>query len=101
MASNQSHISPQSLPLRLPIWLIPNETGAPDNSLQGLASQLAQPCYGLAMPQNCDQLDSLIDLAAVFVESMKAKQPVGPYLVVGCSVFGCMVATAMVLQLER
>lgn len=89
------------LQLRLPVWLIHNETGAPDRQLQSLAGQLSQPCYGLAMPQDADRLQTVTDLARLYVASVKGVQPVGPYLLVGCSVFGSLLAGAMVSQLER
>lgn len=89
------------LQLRLPVWLMHNETGAPDGMLQKLADKLSQPCYGLAMPQDADQLQSMADLARTYVKSVKVAQPVGPYLLVGCSVFGSLLASVMVSQLER
>ena len=87
--------------LRLPVWLTPNETGAPDRAAHSLAGHLPQPCYGLALPQDCDQLESIADLAAQFLECVKARQSIGPYVIVGCSAFGSLVATAVVTQLER
>jgi len=89
------------LQLRLPVWLVHNETGTPDESQRQLAHQLSQPCYGLALPQDADQLRSVPDLATAYVKAAKAIQGVGPYLIVGCSVFGSLVATSMVSQLER
>lgn len=78
-----------------------NETGAPDRSLRQLAEQLQQPCYGLGMPQDCSGLQCVEDLAREYVERVTAVQPVGPYVLVGCSVFGSLIASAMASQLER
>ena len=89
------------LQLRLPVWLVHNETGTPDESQRQLAHQLSQPCYGLALPQDADKLHSVPDLASAYVKAAKAIQGVGPYLIVGCSVFGSLVATSMVSLLER
>ena len=61
---------------------------------------LSQPCYGLAVPQNADQLGDMADLARVYVGAVKAAQPVGPNLLVGASVFGSLLAALMVSQLE-
>ena len=69
--------------------------------MRKLAEQLSQPCYGLAMPQDADQLQTVPDLASACVKAMRGVQPQGPYLVVGCSVFGSLVATAVVSHLER
>lgn len=94
-------IDVRALQLRLPVWLVHNETGTPDESQRQLAHQLPQPCYGLALLQDADKLHSVPDLASAYVKAAKAVQNVGPYLVVGCSVFGSLVATSMVSQLER
>lgn len=53
------------------------------------------------MPQDADQLQTMPDLASVYVRAMRAVQPQRPYLLVGCSVFGSLVATAVVSHLER
>ncbi len=89
------------LQLRLPVWLVHNETGTPDESQRQLAHQLSQPCYGLALPQDADQLHSVPDMASAYMNAAKAVQGMGPYLIVGCSVFGSLVATSLVSQLER
>jgi len=89
------------LQLRLPVWLVHNETGSPDESQRQLVSQLSQPCYGLALPQDADQFHSVPDLARAYVKAARDVQGVGPYLIVGCSVFGSLVATSMASQLER
>lgn len=91
----------KSLQLRLPVWLIHNEAGSLDKSLKKLAQKLHQPCYGLAMPQDCSQLHCLDDLAVAYLECIRACQPVGPYVLVGCSVLGSLLAAAMTLHLER
>ena len=91
----------KSLQLRLPVWLIHNETGSPDRSLRKLAEKLHQPCYGLAMPQDCSKLHCLDDLAVAYLECVRALQPVGPYVLVGCSVVGSLLAAAMTSHLER
>lgn len=87
--------------LRLPVWLIHNEAGAPDRSLRKLAEKLHQPCFGLAMPQDCSNLQCLDDLASAYVECVRAHQPAGPYVLVGCSVLGSLLAAAMTSHLER
>ena len=89
------------LQLRLPIWLIHNEAGSPDRSLRKLAEKLHQPCFGLAMPEDCSELRCMDDLARVHLERIRRLQPVGPYVLVGCSVFGSLLASAMTSHLER
>lgn len=89
------------LQLRLPIWLIHNEAGSPDRSLRKLAEKLHQPCFGLAMPEDCSELRCMDDLARVHLECIRRLQPVGPYVLVGCSVFGSLLASAMTSLLER
>lgn len=89
------------LQLRLPIWLIHNETGSPDRSLRKLAEKLHQPCFGLAMPEDCSELRCMDDLATAHLECVRRLQPVGPYVLVGCSLFGSLLAAAMTFNLER
>ena len=89
------------LQLRLPIWLIHNEAGSPDRSLRKLAEKLHQPCFGLAMPEDCSKLHCMDDLARAHLECVRRLQPVGPYVLVGCSVFGSLLASAMTSQLGR
>ena len=98
-ASEAVHARPHQL--WLPIWLIHNEAGAPDESLRKLAQQLHQPCYGLAMPQDCSGLHSIEGLAERYLQRIVAVQGMGPYVLVGCSVVGSLVASAVTRQLER
>ena len=91
----------QPLQLQLPIWLVHNETGFPDRSLRQLAEKLHQPCFGLAMPENCSELHCIDDLAKTHLKCVRQLQPLGPYIFVGCSVLGSLLAAAMTSHLER
>ena len=104
--SFESHAFPligqnQPLELRLPIWLVHNETGFPDRSLRQLAEKLQQPSFGLAMPENCSELHCMDGLAKAHLKCVKRLQPVGPYVFVGCSVLGSLLAATMTTHLER
>lgn len=94
-------IQNQPLQLRLPIWLVHNERGFPDRSLRKLAEKLHQPCFGLAMPENCSELHCMDDLAKAHLKCVRQLQPVGPYVFVGCSILGSLLAAAMTTHLER
>ena len=53
------------------------------------------------MPRDCKGLQSVDNLAREYLERVMAVQPLGPYVIVGCSVFGSLIASAMTSQLER
>jgi thioesterase domain-containing protein len=87
-----------------PFFFLPGGEGTPLNSY-ALARWMApdQPVYGLqtrGLHGAHPPFDRIEDMAANHIESMRAVQPRGPYLLGGhCS--GGMVALEMALQLQR
>lgn len=102
-AGRRSGTPAQLLPApitRIPLWVVHNERGDISGSLKDLAAALPLPCYGLAMGADAEQCGSLEALAAQYVQSMQAVQPVGPYLVLGPSLAGSALAHAMAGALQ-
>jgi len=92
----------------LPVWFAPTETGSCSGALQAAASLLPMPAYGLSLDleavgqhSSCDALVSLPALASRCVQQLLAVQQAGPYVLVGCGVFSCMLAAAMASELEH
>jgi thioesterase domain-containing protein len=84
--------------------------------MQQLADQLPLPVFGLEVaPEGGQQQQqvaggrfttsssssSIQEVAAGHLKTLLALQPVGPYLLLGCGPFSCMLATAMACELEH
>lgn len=94
----------------LPVWFAPGETGSCAGAVQASAELLPMPAYGLSIDLDAVQadehqregvLESLPELAAHCVQQLLAVQQAGPYVLVGCGVFSCMLASAMASVLEH
>lgn len=88
----------------LPVWFAPGETGSCSGALQAAAELLPMPAYGLSLDVDSPELqavDSLQALAALCVQQLLSVQQAGPYVLVGCGVFSCMLAAAMSSVLEH
>lgn len=104
----------------LPVWFMPGETGTCSATLQAAAGLMPMPAYGLSLELLDDDaattattddgsssssgggvLESLPALAAHCVQQLFAVQQAGPYVLVGCGVFSCMLAAAMASELEH
>lgn len=88
----------------LPVWFAPGETGSCSAVLQAAAELLPMPAYGLSLDVESPELqavDSLQALAAQCVQQLLSVQQAGPYVLVGCGVFSCMLAAAMSSVLEH
>jgi thioesterase domain-containing protein len=88
----------------LPVWFAPGETGSCSAALQAAAELLPMPAYGLSLDVESPELqavDSLQALAALCVQQLLSVQQAGPYVLVGCGVFSCMLAAAMSSVLEH
>ncbi len=87
-----------------PFFFVPSGEGNVHN-FHGLARRMApdQPFYGL-QPRGLHgahpPFDRIEDMAADHIESMRAVQPRGPYLLGGHCI-GAMIALEMALQLQR
>jgi hypothetical protein len=95
----------------LPVWFVPGETGTCSAALQHAAQLLPMPAYGLSLDSNAvtaaaeglgeqPVFESLPALAAHCVQQLLSVQQAGPYVLVGCGVFSCLLASAMVSELE-
>jgi hypothetical protein len=93
----------------LPVWFAPGETGGCSKVLQAAANMLPMPAYGLSLDLDAAAagsgsegvFDSLPELAAHCVAQLLAIQRAGPFVLVGCGVFSCMLAAAMASVLEH
>lgn len=93
----------------LPVWFAPGETGSCSKVLQSAANMLPMPAYGLSLDLEAAAagtgsegvFDSLPELAAHCVAQLLAIQRAGPFVLVGCGVFSCMLAAAMASVLEH
>jgi len=86
---------------RIPLWMMHSERGDVSGAQKELAAMLRAPCYGLALGPDADDCNCVEDLAAAYCAAIFEMQPTGPYLLVGTSVAGCVIAHAMALHLER
>lgn len=95
----------------LPVWFVPGETGACSAALQNAAQLLPMPAYGLSLDSNAvtaaaegfdlePAFESLPALGAHCVQQLLSVQHAGPYVLVGCGIFSCLLASAMVSELE-
>lgn len=90
-----------STPLsRIPLWMIHSERGDISGAQKELAALLRVPCYGIGIGPDAEDCHSLDELAAAYCAAMVEMQPSGPYLLVGTSVIGCVIAHAMASHLE-
>jgi hypothetical protein len=111
----------------LPLWLVPGETGSCNEALKHAATLLPMPAYGLtlhspeaavaaaaAAPSSSSSSGTAAEdeakrkaavmLAALTeqcVQPLLELQATGPYVIVGCGVFSCMLAAAMACELEH
>ena len=85
---------------RLPLWMVHTERGDLSGAQKELASALPMPCYGLGMGADADQCGSISELAAAYCAAVIEMQPAGPYLLMGTSVVGSLIAHAMALHLQ-
>lgn len=94
-------LSSSSTPItRLPLWMIHTERGDLSGAQKELATGLPMPCYGLGMGADADQCSSIYELAAAYCSAVLEMQPTGPYLLMGTSVIGAVIAHAMAVNLE-
>ena len=85
----------------LPVWVAHDEQGRTSGHIQALCSALPCPCLGLELNTvHPDQFDSIDHLAHAYVSLVQKIQPEGPYLILGISLCGSMVAQAMACVLE-
>jgi len=85
---------------RLPLWMVHTERGDLSGAQKELAAGLPMPCYGLGMGADADQCTSIYELAAAYCSAVLEMQPTGPYLLMGTSVIGAVIAHAMAVNLE-
>jgi hypothetical protein len=110
----------------LPLWLVPGETGSCNEALKHAATLLPMSAYGLtlhrpeaaaaaaaAAPSSSSSSATAEDeakrraaamlavLTEQCVQPLLELQVAGPYVIVGCGVFSCMLAAAMACELEH
>lgn len=85
---------------RLPLWMVHTERGDLSAAQKELAAALPMPCYGLGMGADADQCTSIFELAAAYCAAVVEMQPSGPYLVMGSSIVGSLIAHAMVTHFQ-
>jgi thioesterase domain-containing protein len=85
---------------RLPLWMVHTERGDLSGAQKELAAGLPMPCYGLGMGADADQCSSIYELAAAYCSAVLEMQPTGPYLLMGTSVIGAVLAHAMAANFE-
>lgn len=85
---------------RLPLWILHDETGRVGSALCALAASLPLPAYALAMGSNAASCASLYDLASHYAAAICGVQPSGPYLLLGPSLAGGVLARAVASSLR-
>lgn len=85
---------------RIPLWIVHGERGDISAAQKELASLLPLPAYGLAMGPDADDCGSLDELAQRYATGLRALQPQGPYLLLGSSVGGALLAHALACNLR-
>jgi thioesterase domain-containing protein len=85
---------------RLPLWMVHTERGDLSGAQKELATGLPMPCYGLGMGADADQCSSIYELATAYCSAVLEMQPTGPYLLMGTSVIGAVIAHAMAVNFE-
>lgn len=108
----------------LPLWLVPGETSSCNEALKHAATLLPMPAYGLTLhrpeaaaaaaatagPSSSAAAEDaakqraaamLAVLTEQCVQPLLQLQATGPYVIVGCGVFSCMLAAAMACELEH
>jgi hypothetical protein len=111
----------------LPLWLVPGETASCNEALKHAATLLPMPAYGLTLVRpdaaaaaTAAALSSSAGGSATAEDAAKSRaaamlallteqcvqpllelQSTGPYVIVGCGVFSCMLAAAMACELEQ
>jgi acyl transferase domain-containing protein/NADPH:quinone reductase-like Zn-dependent oxidoreductase/acyl carrier protein/thioesterase domain-containing protein len=86
---------------RVPLWMVHTERGDISAAQKELATMTRAPCYGLALGPEGDECTSMDELAAAYCAAITEMQPTGPYLLMGTSVAGCVIAHAMALQFQE
>ena len=95
------YLTGSSTPItRLPLWMIHTERGDLSGAQKELAAGLPMPCYGLGMGADADQCSSIYELAGAYCSAVLEMQPTGPYILMGTSVIGSVIAHAMATNLE-
>lgn len=85
---------------RIPLWVVHGERGDISAAQKELAGALPLPAYGLAMGPDADDCGSLEELAQRYAAGLRALQPQGPYLLLGSSIGGALLAHALACALE-
>ena len=80
--------------------MVHTERGDMSAAQKELALSLPMPCYGLGMGADADQCTSILELAAAYCAAVVEMQPSGPYLILGTSIVGSLVAHAMVTHFQ-
>lgn len=85
----------------LPVWVVHDEKGDTGGTVRQMARNVRAPCYGLNMGPQATLLTSIDDLGEHYSEIILKMQRQGPYLVLGMSIIGSMIAFAAACRLER
>lgn len=85
---------------RIPLWMTHTERGDISSAQKDLAGLLPLPCYGIALGPDADKCHNLDDLVAAQCAALLGMQPSGPYLIMGTSVVGCVLAHAIAIKLK-
>lgn len=85
---------------RIPLWMLHGERGDLSSAQKELAALLPLPVYGLAMGPDADACATLAELAARYAAALRVLQPAGPYLLLGSSVGGVLLAHALACALR-
>jgi hypothetical protein len=80
--------------------MVHTERGDLSGAQKELATGLPMPCYGLGMGADADQCSSIYELATAYCSAVLEMQPTGPYLLMGTSVIGAVIAHAMAVNFE-
>lgn len=85
----------------LPVWVVHDEKGDTGGTVRQMAKNLRAPCYGLNMGPQITLVTSIDELGEHYSEIILKMQGQGPYLVLGMSIIGSMIAFATACRLER
>lgn len=86
----------------LPLWIVHDEQGNTSGNIQTLSKALHCPCFGLEL-QTTDpgKFNSMETLIGAYCELIFDVQETGPYLVMGVSLCGSMIAHGVVHEMEK